>query len=150
MIGRLCVYEKRMRTANDVQEQLYRVYPQTKDRFRILSLEGTSLKAQLCVHSDDLRPGATISGPTMFTLADCAFYALVLALQEEQVQAVTTNVGINFFQRPSQQDLIAEARVLKMGKRLAVGDVLISSDGIDVAHATITYALYVPKASQNP
>lgn len=132
-----------MRGVKDVQEQLYAVYPQTKDRFFITAIEQTSLKAQLHVHPDDLRPGATISGPTMFTLADCAFYALILALREDQVQAVTTNVGINFFHRPSEQDLTAEARLLKLGKRLAVGDVLIFSNGIDVAHATITYALNV-------
>jgi acyl-coenzyme A thioesterase PaaI-like protein len=77
----------------------------------------------------------------MFTLADCAFYALILGQHEHQVQAVTTNVGMNFFRRPTKQDLTAEARLIKMGHRLAVGDVLISSAGIPVAHASMTYAL---------
>ena len=131
-----------MRTAEDVQEQLYRVYPQTKDRFEILSFHEGGLRAKLSVHADDFRPGGTISGPTMFTLADCAFYALILAMQEEQVQAVTTNIAMNFFHRPKHDDLIAYARILKMGTRLVVGDVLLSSGGRDVAHASITYALF--------
>lgn len=125
----------------DIEALLYRVYPQTKGRFSILEANGDGLLMSLSVHSDDLRPGNTISGPSMFTLADCAMYALILGVHEDQVQAVTTNVSINFLRRPSMNDLLAQARLLKKGKRLVVGDVLIKSDGVDVAHASLTYAL---------
>ena len=90
--------------------------------------------------SIDLRPGETVSGPTIFTLADCAFYALILSRDTTQVQAVTTNMGINFLRRPRSGGLCAQARLLKWGKRLFVGDVLIFSEEILVAQANITYA----------
>ena len=125
----------------EIETLLYCVYPQTKGRFSILESNEEMLLMSLSVHSDDLRPGNTISGPSMFTLADCAMYALILGAHEDQVQAVTTNVSINFLRRPSMNDLLAKARILKKGKRLMVGDVLIKSDGIDVAHASLTYAL---------
>ena len=130
-----------MKSPSEIEALLYRVYPQTKERFSILEANDETLLMSLSVHSDDLRPGNTISGPSMFTLADCAMYALILGVNEEQVQAVTTNVSINFLRRPSMNDLFAKARLLKKGKRLVVGDVLIKSDGVDVAHASLTYAL---------
>lgn len=125
----------------EIEALLYHVYPQTKGRFSILEANDDVLLMSLSIHSDDLRPGNTISGPSMFTLADCAMYALILGVHEDQVQAVTTNVSINFLRRPSMNDLLAQARLLKKGKRLVVGDVLIKSDGVDVAHASLTYAL---------
>ena len=112
-------------------------------RFSIFEVGEVGLTMSLSVQQYDLRPGNTISGPSMFTLADCAMYALILGVYEEQVQAVTTNVSMNFFRRPSTDNLVAHARLLKKGKRLVVGDVLIKSDGVDVAHASLTYALHV-------
>ena len=90
-----------------------------------------------------LRPGGTISGPTMMGLADFAMYVAVLASFGAVPLAVTTNLNINFLRRPAQRDLIGEARLIKLGKRLAVGDVAIHSDGEDdmVAHATLTYSI---------
>lgn len=130
-----------MKPPAEIEALLYHVYPQTKGRFSILEANDDVLLMSLSIHSDDLRPGNTISGPSMFTLADCAMYALILGVHEDQVQAVTTNVSINFLRRPSMNDLLAQARLLKKGKRLVVGDVLIKSDGVDVAHASLTYAL---------
>ncbi len=90
-----------------------------------------------------LRPGGTISGPVIMGLADFAIYAAVLSQVGLQSQAVTTNLNINFLRRPRPKDLVATARILKCGRRLAVGDIFIRVDGEDdpVAHATATYAL---------
>ena len=131
-----------MKSAREIEALLFDVYPQTKDRFTILEVDENKLKMALNICDADLRPGNTVSGPSMFTLADCSMFALILGVYEEQVQAVTTNVSIAFFRRPTINDLIAHTRILKSGKKLVVGDVLIKSDGVDVAHASVTYALH--------
>lgn len=90
-----------------------------------------------------IRPGGTISGPTMMALADFAFYVAVLSAIGPVGLAVTTNLNINFLQKPAQRDLSGEARMLKLGKRLAVMDCTIWSDGVEgpVAHVTGTYSI---------
>lgn len=90
-----------------------------------------------------LRPGGTISGPTMMALADACMYATVLAAIGPVKLAVTTNFNINFMRKPAECDLIAKGHVLKLGKRLCVLSVDITSDGSDelVAHATGTYSI---------
>ena len=80
--------------------------------------------------SQFIRPGGTISGPTMMALADFAMYVGVLASIGPVPLAVTINLNINFLRKPAARDLIAECRLLKLGKRLAVGEVTISSDGV--------------------
>lgn len=94
-------------------------------------------------HEEHLRPGGTISGPTMMELADFAMYVAVFSAVGPQPLAVTTNLNINFLRKPAPADLIAEARLMKVGKRLAVGEVTICSDGQagPVAHVTATYSL---------
>jgi uncharacterized protein (TIGR00369 family) len=93
-----------------------------------------------------LRPGGTISGPTMMALTDFAMYVAILASIGPVPLAVTTNLNINFLRKPAQRDLIAEVKLIKLGKRLAVGDVAIYQDGEDdmVAHATSTYSIPPP------
>ncbi len=95
------------------------------------------------INDHELRPGGTVSGPTMFLLSDTAFYVAVLASVGPKALAVTTNVSINFLRKPPPRDLIADCRLLKLGKRLAVGEVSIFSEGEDepVAHATGTYSI---------
>ena len=90
-----------------------------------------------------LRPGGTISGPSMFALADVALYVAILGQIGPVHLAVTTNLNINFLKKPGRADLIGEARLLKLGKRLAVGEVSISPPGGEglVAHATGTYSI---------
>ena len=90
-----------------------------------------------------LRPGGTVSGPTMMALADATMYAVVLGGIGIVKLAVTTSFNINFLHRPSPADLMAEGRLLKLGKRLAVIEVTLHSDGHDepVAHATGTYSI---------
>jgi len=90
-----------------------------------------------------LRPGGTISGPTMMTLADATMYATVLSAIGHVKLAVTTNFNINFLRKPGQDDLLAEGRAIKIGKRLAVIEVTLFSaqDHDPVAHATGTYSI---------
>lgn len=92
-----------------------------------------------------LRPGGTVSGPIMMALADAAMYALVLSRIGPVELAVTTNLSINFLRKPLPGDVMAEARMLKLGKRLAVGEVSLYSDGDAndnlVAHVTATYSI---------
>ena len=90
-----------------------------------------------------LRPGGTILGPTMMALADTTMYAVVLGAIGIVKLAVTTSFNINFLHRPSPADLMAEGRLMKLGKRLAVVEVTLHSDGHDepVAHATGTYSI---------
>jgi uncharacterized protein (TIGR00369 family) len=90
-----------------------------------------------------IRPGGTISGPTMMALADVAMYIAVLTAIGPVPLAVTTHLSIDFLRRPAAADIIAEAELMKLGKRLAVGTVAIrSAGGADlVAHATSTYSI---------
>lgn len=90
-----------------------------------------------------LRPGGTVSGPTMMALADVAMYVALLAAIGWVPLAVTTQLNINFLRKPAARDLLAEGRLLKLGRRLAVGEVVIRSDGQDdiVAQATSTYSI---------
>jgi uncharacterized protein (TIGR00369 family) len=90
-----------------------------------------------------LRPGGTIGGASMMALADYAMYFAVLGAVGWVPLAVTTNLSINFLKKPAARDLIAEARLLKLGKRLAVGEIGIRSEGDDelVAHATSSYSI---------
>jgi len=111
--------------------------------FRVERLEAGSVSARMPYHDGHLRPGGSIAGPSMMALADYAMYALVLGLVGGAEAAVTTNLSCNFLRRPGPADLIAEARILKLGQRLAVGEVTIYSAGSDqpVAHVTATYAI---------
>jgi uncharacterized protein (TIGR00369 family) len=90
-----------------------------------------------------LRPGNTISGPTMMALADFAMYVAVLAAIGPVPLAVTINLNINFLRKPSNSDLVAEARLFRVGKRLATGEITIraADNEAPVAHATSTYSI---------
>ena len=90
-----------------------------------------------------IRPGGTISGAVLMAVADFAMYGVVLSLIGRVDLAVTTNLSINFLRRPPPGDLLAKARILKLGKRLAVGEVLLhGGDEEDlVAHVTSTYSI---------
>lgn len=97
-----------------------------------------------CPFRDDfLRPGGTISGPVMMTMADYAMYAAVLSRIGMVELAVTTNLNINFLRRPRPGDVLAEAKLLKLGQRLAVGEIALHVDNEEdlVAHVTATYSI---------
>ncbi|MBM3643894.1 MAG: PaaI family thioesterase [Alphaproteobacteria bacterium] len=111
--------------------------------FRIEELDDTRIRLRVPMHDRHLRPGGTVSGPTLMWTVDCAFYLLIMGRIGPVALAVTTNLNINFMRKPEPVDVLAEARLLKLGRTLAVGDVTLFSDGKadPVAHATITYAI---------
>lgn len=91
-----------------------------------------------------LRPGGTISGPTLMALADCAMYVMVLSAVGPVGLAVTINLNINFLRKGAQgEDVLAAGRLLKLGKRLAVGEVSLTSGTAPdpIAHVTVTYSI---------
>ncbi len=92
---------------------------------------------------DFIRPGGTVSGPVQMALADIVMYAVVLSLIGRVELAVTTNLNINFLRRPQPADVIGEGRILKLGKRLAVCEVTLYSEGEPepIAHVTGTYSI---------
>ena len=119
-------------------------FPQVAARFRVEAMRDMQAVVRLLVDETDLRPGGTVSGPSMFSLADLSMYAVVLGMIGPVALAVTTNCSIDFMRKPEAgRDLIGEARLLKLGKTLAVGDVLMRSYGSDavVARASLTYAI---------
>jgi len=109
--------------------------------------DGQSARCRITYNPSQIRPGGTLSGPTMMALADTAAYALVLSAIGFQPLAVTTNLSIQFMRKPKPKDLIAEVRMMKLGKTMAVMEAGIRSEGETdlVAHAVITYAI-PPKA----
>ncbi|MCB1491008.1 MAG: PaaI family thioesterase [Rhodobiaceae bacterium] len=133
-------------TTDDVVDYLKEVFPQVfemEDTVVVEAVGHNTARVRQIIDRRHLRPGGTISGPTMFRLADLALYVAILAQIGKVGLAVTTNLNINFLRKPSEQDLIAECRLFKVGARLAVGEVLIYSEGTEdpVAHATGTYSI---------
>jgi uncharacterized protein (TIGR00369 family) len=133
-------------TAEQINAFLDEHFPQAggRDRrFRVEAAEGASVRMRMKFSANMLRPGGTVSGPAMFALADVAMYAAVLALVGPKPLAVTSNLNINFLRKPKPADMIAEATIFKLGRRTAVGEIALHSDGEEelVAHATSTYAI---------
>jgi uncharacterized protein (TIGR00369 family) len=132
--------------ADEIAQLLHEVFPQAFFPGCGLTLERVEygdVRVRRAFHEDHLRPGGTVSGPTMMELADFAMYVAVFSAVGNQPLAVTTNLNINFLRKPGATDLIAEAKLMKVGKRLAVGEVTLYSDGSDepVAHVTATYSI---------
>ncbi len=130
-------------TAAELTEFMAEVFPQTAHLFAIDEVATNFARVRMKIGREHLRPGGTVSGPSMFLLADCAFYLATLAMIGREALTVTTSSAINFMRKPAHGDLIGEARILKLGRLLSVGDVTILSEGVDgpVAHATMTYAI---------
>lgn len=116
-------------------------------KLQIAALEPDHIQVIWPTGDKHLRPGGTISGPTMMTLADTAMYWLVLAHIGPVALTVTTSLNINFLRRPAPGDLVADARLLKLGARLAIGDILLHSAAapdVVVAQASVTYSIPPP------
>jgi uncharacterized protein (TIGR00369 family) len=130
-------------TRQQVQELLREYQLDHDGHIGIERLGGKSARARFRVAKKHLRPGETVSGPTLMALADVAMYAALLGEIGLVPLAVTTSLNINFLRRPAQRDVIGEARLLKVGRRLAVGEVTLFSDGDPepVAHVTCTYSI---------
>ncbi len=130
-------------TINEMHRFLAEVFPQVQGKFTVLTLDPMQAKVAMSIGDADLRPGGTVSGPSMFALADVAFYIATLAMIGPQALTVTTNCSINFMRKPEAQDVWANARILKLGRSLSVGDVELFSgnNAAPIAHASITYSI---------
>jgi uncharacterized protein (TIGR00369 family) len=130
-----------------IEELIDARFPQIHSGGRNLVVEevgSRSARVRMKANPRHTRPGGTISGPAMFALADFSVYVAVIAtLGEAGVDAVTSSLNINFLAKPEANDMTAEVRLIRLGRRLAVGEVELYSDGTPemVAHATATYAL---------
>jgi uncharacterized protein (TIGR00369 family) len=123
---------------------LVEVFKQVAEDFHVDHVGEGVLTMRLLTAEKHLRPGGTISGPSMFGLADVAAYLVTLSQIGPKALAVTTNCAIDFMRKPEAGvPLIAEARLLKLGKQLSVSDVLLFSEGMEqpVARASLTYAI---------
>lgn len=129
---------------DEVMAYLDEVFPQVHNEFAIDALSENATTMRLLTAERHLRPGGTVSGPAMFQLVDVCVYVMVLGMIGKRALAVTTNCSIDFMRKPvAGVDLIAQGKLLKLGKVLAVGDVHLFSEGSDrmVARATLTYAI---------
>ena len=127
-----------------LQAFLVAEFPQVAADFVVEEVRPMAARIRLCVGEKNLRPGGTVSGPALFALADVSVYLAILAMIGPEALSVTTNCSIDFMRKPvADRDVIAEARLLKLGRSLAVGDVLMRSEGLDepVARASLTYSI---------
>lgn len=127
----------------DLRAFMKREFPQLDESFEIVSLDNGSATMHLHANDQHLRPGGTVSGPSLFALADVAAYAAILGHIGPVALAVTTNLNINFLRKAGPGTVEAVARILKLGKRFTVLDIsMISSEtGELIAHATATYSI---------
>jgi len=131
-------------TVDEVAALLDSEFPQVSAHFTIEELAEMRIRVRLNVGEAHLRPGGTVSGPSIFALADVAVYMAVLGMIGPKALAVTTSCSIDFMRKPAADtDLIAECRLLKLGRALAVGEVLVFSEGAEapVARASLTYSI---------
>ncbi len=133
-------------TVAELEAFLRQEFPQVfgSDDIMIESADGATALLRQTYSERMLRPGGTISGPTLMGLADFAMYVVLLSAIGPVGLAVTTSLNINFLRKGGQgRDIVAVARLLKLGKRLAVGEVqLLSGSSPDpIAHVTATYSI---------
>ena len=130
---------------HQIREFLANEFPQ--NHCIVEEIGAGTAKLWLPIEHEHLRPGGTVSGPTLMMIADCAIYVAILGKlgkSGEVTLAATTNLNIHFLRKPvADKDIIAESKLLKVGKRLLIGEVFIYSAGLDmpVAHATATYSI---------
>jgi acyl-coenzyme A thioesterase PaaI-like protein len=133
-------------TASELTGRLHASFPEDGLQARIVveRVDAASLRLRYRVSDDgaEIRPGGTISGPTLMTIADTVAWLLTLAQLPAGTDALTAALTISFLRPPPPADLIGEGRLLRMGRRLSVVEVLMASDGVPdpVAVATVTYA----------
>ena len=129
--------------AEEIIRFIEQSFPQGRSFSQIEELAEDSLRLRLPFSDSYLRPGGTISGPTLMALADTGAYFLILSMIGPVALAVTTSLNINFMRRPAPEDMIAKAKMLKLGRQLAVVEVYIeaASSGELVAQASVTYSI---------
>jgi acyl-coenzyme A thioesterase PaaI-like protein len=129
--------------AAEIAEFVSEVFPGAMDRFTIEDVGPMRARVRLLFNEYQLRPGGTISGPSLMALADTGLWVALLAMIGREPLSVTSHLDIDFLRKPGPADVIAETTLHKIGKRLAVGDVLMYSAGESVpcARASVTYAI---------
>ena len=134
--------------ADSVNALLRRAFPHAQPTAfpSVLEVAPGRVTVMAAYREELLRPGGVISGPTLMSLADTAAYALVLAHVGDQLMAVTSSLLMNFLRGAQPGDLYAEAEMLRLGRRNAVCDVRLWTEGPDrlAAQANVTYALPLP------
>ena len=131
-------------TAEEIATFLDEVFPQVRGDFEIEEVADLRVRVRMPIADRHLRPGGTVSGPSMFALADVSVYIAVIAHLGREALAVTTSGSFDFMRKPAAgADMFCECRLLKLGRVLAVGECLLYSDGIDapVARASMTYSI---------
>jgi len=130
-------------TGPEIEAFIDEVFPQTGGAYKIAEVAPMRVTVTQAIDDSHLRPGGSVSGPTLFAIADCAFYYACLAMYGRKPMIVTTNLTMSFLRRPPMADLRAEAEIMKLGRTLISGDVRIFSERGDgpVAHAAVTYAV---------
>ncbi|MBO6759085.1 MAG: PaaI family thioesterase [Roseibium sp.] len=133
-------------TGDEVMALLDREFPQIHAGGRVYAIDSIApdeAVVRFTANDLHLRPGGTVSGPSLMALADLAAYVVILAHIGPVALAVTTNLNINFLRKPGPGDLLSTCRLLKLGKRLAVVDCGIAAEGDEdlAAHATATYSV---------
>lgn len=132
---------------SELSSYLDEVFPQVVNRYRIVDLQQGYARVIQNITQENLRPGGTVSGPTIFSLVDIGMYILLLAHIGKEPLAVTTNCSIDFLKKPTMdEELFADCNLLKLGKTLVVGEVLVKSSEKEalLARSSITY--YRPNA----
>jgi uncharacterized protein (TIGR00369 family) len=130
-------------TAEEITEFLNDVFPGAMESFTIEEVGPMRARVRMPFQEWRLRPGGTISGPSLMTLADTGMWVALLAMIGREALSVTSHLDIDFLRKPAPADVVAHTTLHKVGKRLAVGDVLMYSDGEDMpcARASVTYAI---------
>ncbi|MCJ8169277.1 PaaI family thioesterase [Atopomonas sediminilitoris] len=132
-------------TASMVEQVIRQGVPMAEDiDLKVERIDAHFARARVPFQAKMVRPGGTLSGPVIMSLADAAMYAVVLGALGKVEMAVTSHLNINFLARPKPEDLIADARIIKLGRRQAVCEVVLFSSSDEdnpVAHVTGAYAL---------
>ena len=129
----------------EISKKLKDIFPQVADKYEIISLRSNYSEVKLLSNNKNLRPGNTISGPSMFELADLSFYIAIMASTDLGDKSVTTNVSINFIKKPLLSNLLGISQIKKMGKRLVVGDVEILSEDKKQIYAQALFTYSIPR-----
>ena len=140
-------------TAEQLTQFLQQLFPQVADDFVVHISAKDRLSVEMTIEDKHMRPGGTVSGPSMFALADVAFYLAILQKIGPEGLTVTTSATINFMRKPGLEPLMAIPQIHKLGQRLVVGNVLIhaASDQLfkkPVASASLTYS--IPPKQETP
>jgi len=130
-------------SAEEIASFLNEVFPGAMENFKIEEVSPMHARIRMPFQTRQLRPGGTISGPSLMALADTGLWVALLAMIGREALSVTSHLDIDFLRKPAPADVIADTVLHKLGKRLAVGTVLMYSDGEEMpcARASVTYAI---------